>query len=150
MRRQTVQSTESNRLVETCYPRSREGLVTKVHKGDGPARYQSLARSLATYVVSPPLALRRIDRYAGQRVTSHDRSHQSERGEQETVEVSTFIGRMVQPGCPTGFPRMRSYGVQATKPFATLKPMLHAALAQVQGISKEAIKLMAPMTSRQR
>jgi len=47
-------------------------------------------------VVRPPIALRRIDRYDGQRVTYHDRSHKSERVEQETVEVYPFIGRMVQ------------------------------------------------------
>jgi hypothetical protein len=70
--------------------------VTNVQKGDVPARYQSLARYLAKYVVSPPIALRRIDRYDGHRVTYHYRSHKSERVEQETVEVYTFIGRMVQ------------------------------------------------------
>jgi hypothetical protein len=69
MRRQTVKTPEMRRLVEPCYPRYREGFVTHVHKGDVPARYQSLARYLATYVVSPPSALRRIDQYDGHRVT---------------------------------------------------------------------------------
>ena len=32
----------------------------------------------------------------GQRVTYHYRSHKSERVERETVDVSIFIGRMVQ------------------------------------------------------
>jgi hypothetical protein len=62
--------------------------------------------------------VRRIARYDGQRVPYHDRSHRTERVEHETVEVATFIGRMVQHPLPKGFKRMRYYGVQATKTFA--------------------------------
>ncbi len=117
MVRQTVKTKETKRLVDACYTRYREGFVTNVHKGDVPSRYQSLATYLAKYVVSPPLSLRRIDRYDGQRVTYHYRSHKSERVEQETVEVSTFIGRMVQHVFPKGFKRVRYDGV-AIKIFA--------------------------------
>jgi len=82
--------------VDACYTRYREGFVTNVHKGDVPSRYQSLATYLAKYVVSPPISLRRIDRYDGHSVTYHYRSHKTERVERETVDVSTFIGRMMQ------------------------------------------------------
>jgi hypothetical protein len=150
MLRQTVKTQESHRLVTTCATRYRQGLVTNVQKGAVPARYQSLARSLAQYVVSPPLSLRRIDRYDGQRGTSHYRSHRSERVEWETVAVYTFIGRMVQPVFPKGFQRLRYYGVQATKTCATLKGLIQEALAKVKGLVKGAIKLIAPMTYRQR
>ncbi len=101
-------------------------------------------------MVSPPISLRRIDRYDGQRVTYHYRAHKSERVEQETVEVYTFIGRMVQHVFPKGFQRIRYYGVQATKTFATLKGLIQEALAKVKGIGKGAIKIIAPMTYRQR
>ena len=141
MLRQTVKTSEIRRLVATCYTRYREGFVTHVQKGDVPARYQSLARYLAQYVVSPPISLRRIDRYDGQRVTYHYRSHKSERVEWETVAVYTFIGRMVQHVFAKGFQRIRYYGVQATKTFATLKRVIQAALAKVQGIVKGAIKV---------
>src|SRR5215471_967281 len=60
MLRQTVKTPEIRRLIDTCYTRYREGFVTNVQKGDVPARYQSLARYLAKYVVSPPISLRRI------------------------------------------------------------------------------------------
>jgi Putative transposase/Transposase zinc-binding domain len=150
MLRQTVKTPEMRRLVDTCYTRYREGFVTNVQKGDIPARYQSLARYLAKYVVSPPIALRRIDRYDGHRVTYHYRSHKSERVEQETVEVYTFIGRMVQHVFSKGFQRIRYYGVQATKTFATLKGMIQEALAKVKGIIMGAIKIIAPLTYRQR
>src|SRR5215470_15280369 len=150
MLRQTVKPQELQRLVHTCYTKYRQGFVTNVQKGDVPARYQSLARYLAKYVVGPPISLRRIDRYDGQRVTYHYRSHRSERVEWETVEVYTFIGRMVQHVFPKGFQRVRYYGVQATKTFAKLKGLIQEALATVKGVFKGAIKILAPMTYRQR
>jgi hypothetical protein len=150
MLRQTVKTKEINRLVDACYTRYREGFVTNVQKGDVPSRYQSLATYLAKYVVSPPISLRRIDRYDGQRVTYHYRSHKSERVERETVEVSTFIGRMMQHVFPKGFQRIRYYGVQATKTFAKIKHVIQEALAKVRGIVKGAIQIIAPMTYRQR
>jgi Putative transposase/Transposase zinc-binding domain len=150
MLRQTVKTPEMRRLVDTCYTRYREGFVTNVQKGEVPARYQSLATYLAKYVVSPPISLRRIDRYDGHQVTYHYRSHKSEQVERETVEVYTFIGRMIQHVFPKGFQRIRYYGVQATKTFATIKPMIQEALAKVRGLVKGAIKIIAPMTYRQR
>ena len=150
MLRQTVQTQEMQRLVDVCYTRYREGFVTNVQKGDVPSRYQSLARYLAKYVVSPPISLRRIDHYDGQGVTYHYRSHKTERVERETVAVYTFIGRMVQHVFPKGFQRVRYYGVQATKTFAKMKHMIHEALAMVKRIVKGAIKIIAPMTYRQR
>jgi len=150
MLRQTVKTKEIHRLVDACYTRSREGFVTNGQKGDVPARYQSLATYLAKYVVSPPISLRRIDRYDGHHVTYHYRSHKTERVERERVDVYTFIGRMVQHVFPKGFQRVRYYGVQATKTFAKVKQMIHEALAKVKGLVKGAIKIVAPMTYCQR
>ena len=66
------------------------------------------------------------------------------------MAVYTFIGRMVQHVFAKGFQRMRYDGVQATKTFAKLKGVMQAALAKVQGFVKEAIKIIAPLTSRPR
>jgi hypothetical protein len=150
MLRQTLQTKEINRLVDACYTRYREGFVTNVQKGDVPARYQSLATYLAKYVVSPPISLRRIDCYDGQRVTYHYQSHKSERVERETVAVYTFIGRMIQHVFPKGFQRIRYYGVQATRTFGKLKILIQEALAKVKGVVKGAVKIIAPLTYRQR
>jgi len=150
MLRQRLKTPEIHRLVDACYTRYRHGFVTNVQQGDVPARLQSLATYLAKYVVSPPISLRRIDRYDGHHVTYHYRSHKGERVEQETVEVYTFIGRMVQHGFAKGFQRVRYYGVQATKTFAKMKSMIQAALAKVKRVVKGAIKIIAPMTYRQR
>jgi len=96
MLRQTLKTDAVHRLVDACFTRYPDGLVTHVQKGHVPAQYQSVARYVARYVVSPPIAVRRIDRYDGHRVTYHYRSHRTERMEHETVTVDTFIGRMVQ------------------------------------------------------
>jgi len=90
MIRQTVKTKAIERLVDACYQRYREGFVTNIQKGDVPTRYQSLATYLAKYVVSPPISLRRIARYDGQRVIHHYRSHKSERVERETVAAYTL------------------------------------------------------------
>src|SRR5712691_12387438 len=150
MLRQTVQTQEMKRLVERCYTRYREGFVTHVQKGKVPAQSQSLARYVATYVGSPPIAVRRIERYDGHRVTDHYRSHRTERVEHETVDVDTVIGRMVQHTMPKGFQRIRYYGVQATKTFAKIKVLIQAALAKVEGVVKGAVKIIARLTYRQR
>jgi len=101
-------------------------------------------------VVSPPISLRRIDRYDGQQVTYHYGSHKSQRVEWETVAVYTFIGRMVQQTFSKGCKRLRSYGVQATKTFEKVQGLMQEALAKGKGLVKCAVKIIASLTSRQR
>jgi hypothetical protein len=148
--RQTLKTAAVQQLVDTCWRRYPKGFVTNVHKGTVPAAFQSVARYVAKYVVSPPMAVRRIDRYDGERVTYHYRSHRTDRVERETVDVHTFIGRMVQHALPKGFKRIRYYGVQATKTFAKVKGLIHEALAKVQGVVKGAVKIIVRLTYRQR
>jgi hypothetical protein len=150
MLRQTLKTDAVHRLVEACFREYPDGLVTNVQKGAVPAQAHSVARYVAKYVVSPPIAVRRIDRYDGARVTYHYRSHRTERLEHETIPVATFIGRMVQHTMPKGFKRIRYYGVQATKTFAKVKVVIQAALAKVEDIVKGAVKIIARLTYRQR
>src|SRR5881397_839408 len=150
MVRQTLKTEAINQLVDACFRKYPNGLVTNVQKGTVPSQYQSLARYVAKYVVSPPIAVRRIDRYDGERVTYHYRSHRTERVERETVEVNTFIGRMLQHTMPKGFKRIRYYGVQATRTFAKVKEVIQAALAKVEKVVKGAVKIIARLTYRQR
>jgi Putative transposase/Transposase zinc-binding domain len=150
MLRKTLETEMINQLVDECFKRYPNGLVTNVQKGQVLSQYESLARYVAKYVVSPPIAVRRIDRYDGERVTYHYRSHRTERVERETVDVDTFIGRMVQHTVPKGFKRIRYYGVQATKTFAKVKAVIQAALAQGAGVVQSAVKIIARLTYRQR
>jgi hypothetical protein len=124
--------------------------VTNVQKGAVPAQAQSVARYVAKYVVSPPIAVRRIDRYDGEQVTYPYRSHRTDRVEHETVAVTTFIGRMVQHTLPKGFKRIRYYGVPATKTFAKVKVAIQAALTKGEKGSKGTVQIIARLTSRQR
>jgi len=148
--RKTLATDAIKQLVDRCVRTSPNGLVTHVQKGQVPSQYQSVARYVAQYVVSPPIAVRRIDRYNGERVTYHDRSHRTGRMEHETVPVTTFIGRMGQHALPKGFKRIRYYGVQATKTFAKVKEAMRAALAKVEGVVKGAVQIIARLTYRQR
>jgi putative transposase/transposase-like zinc-binding protein len=150
MLRQTLKTDAVHRLVDACFRQYPDGLVTNVQKGAVPAQAHSVARYVAKYVVSPPIAVRRIDRYDGERVTYHDRSHRTDRMEHETVTVDRFIGRMVQHVMPKGFKRIRYYGVQATKTFAKVKLVIQAALAKVEEVVKGAVKIIARLTYRQR
>ena len=150
MLRRTRETGAINRLVDACFTKYPNGLVANVQKGQVPSQAQSVARYGAKYVVSPPIAVRRIDHYDGQRVTYHYRSHRTERVEHETVAVATFIGRMVQHTMPKGFKRIRYYGVQAPKTFAKVKGVIRAALAKVEGVVKGAVKIIARLTYRQR
>jgi hypothetical protein len=150
MCRETLKTNEMAHLVKSCYDKYPNGFVANVQKGDVPSRYQSLARYLAKYVVSPPISLRRIDRYDGNSVIYHYRSHKSERVEWERVDVYTFIGRMIQHSFAKGFKRIRYYGVQATKTFEKLKGLIRQALAKVGGIVKGAIKIVAGKSYRER
>ena len=63
MLRQTLKTETVNQLVDTCFRKYPNGLVSNVQKGQVPSQYQSLARYVAKYVVSPPISVRRIDRY---------------------------------------------------------------------------------------
>ena len=65
---------------------------------------------VAKYVVSPPISVRRIDRYDRRRLAYPYRSHRTERTTYGTVDVMTFIGRMVQHMMPKGFDGLRYSG----------------------------------------
>jgi hypothetical protein len=104
-------------LIDALYRKYPRGLVAHVTKGQVPERCRGLAKYLAKYVASPPIAIRRIISYTGQEVTYWYKDHQTKGIEVVTVDAMTFIGRMVQHILPKGFQRIRYYGLQATKTF---------------------------------
>src|SRR5215510_8247725 len=150
MVRHTLRTEAVNQWVDTCFRTYPNGLVTNVQKGQVPSQYQSVARYVAKYVVSPPISVRRLDRYDGEHVTDHYRSHRPDRMECETVDVDTFIGRMIQHTMPKGFKRIRYYGVQAAKTFAKVKVVIQAVLSKVEGVVMGAVKIITRLTYRQR
>jgi hypothetical protein len=63
-----VGTPEMTPQIDALWRRYPEGLGAYVKRGQVPAGGQGVAFYLATYVVSPPLSLRRLLRYDGQRV----------------------------------------------------------------------------------
>jgi hypothetical protein len=121
---------QAQRLVAEMRRRYPKGFVAYL-QGDVRPRMKQLARYLAKYVVSPPMALARIIAYDQERgrVTYWYRDNQ--RGGQrteDTVSRETFIGRMVQHILPKGFQRIRYYGLQASCILKQVREQLALAL----------------------
>ena len=150
MVRRTLATDAVNQWVDTCCRKYPNALVTNVHKGQVPSPSQSVARSVAQDVGSPPIAVRRLDRSDGARVTYQYRSHRPGRMEHATVPVDPCIGRMVQHTLPKGCQRIRYDGVPATQTCAKVKGAMQAALAKVEDVVKGAVQIIARLTYRQR
>lgn len=129
------------------YPR---GLVAYLEEGKVPAGSEGLAYSLATYVVSPPISLRRILSYDGQRVRYWYNDHKTKRRQEEEVSALTCIGRMVQHMLPTGFHRMRSYGLHAPCKAKKLQGVLTALMVALGRLIKGRYRIVAQKTYRER
>ncbi len=104
-------------VIDELWKKYPKGLVAHVQRGDVPEGGQGLARYIAKYVASPPIAVRRILAYTGQEVSYWYQDHKTNAHICETIDVLTFIGRMVQHILPKGFQRVRYYGLQATRTF---------------------------------
>ncbi|MCI5131275.1 MAG: hypothetical protein D3904_07070 [Candidatus Electrothrix sp. EH2] len=88
--------TEIDRLINCLWEKYPDGLVANAGKGDVPNNCKGLARYLAKYVASPPIAVRRIISYDGEVVKYWYQDHKTKSKVFEAVDVFTFIGRMVQ------------------------------------------------------
>jgi len=96
---------QAQTLVTELRRRYRRGFVAHV-QGNVLPRMTQLTQYLVKYVVSPPMALSRILAYDRERasVTYWYRDHLSHgKRTVETVDRSTFIGRMVQHILPKGW-----------------------------------------------
>ena len=79
---------------------------------------------LCKYVSSPPISIRRIESYDGQKVTYRYEDHL--KGEvHETIPAVEFIGRMIQHLPPKNFRMVRYYGIYARP----VREKIHAMVA---------------------
>lgn len=150
MLKEMVLSQEMKSLIDTLYKKYPLGLVAHVSKGEVPERCRGLAKYLAKYVASPPIAIRRIVRYTGREVTYWYKDHRSKGKEVETVDVMTFIGRMVQHIVPKGFQRIRYYGLQATKTFEKWVLAIREGLRKAGRIIKGVYEVIRSKSYRER
>jgi len=94
--------------------------------GKGLARHTlgGLAQYLAKYVVSPPISVRRIEKYDGKSVSYWYRDHKTGQIEHQTLPAIQFIGRMVQHILPKGFQRIRYYGLHGNVRYQKIREHL--------------------------
>ena len=137
-------------LITKLWKEYPNGFVAHVRKGDVPELCRGLARYLAKYVACPPIAVRRIMNYDGKHVRYWYKDHETKARKVETVDVYTFIGRMVEHIFPKGFQRVRYYGLQATKTFSKWKEAIKKGLKRIGRIVKGAYQVVEKKTYRQR
>ncbi len=131
MLKKEVKDESIKAVVERMWKEYPNGLVAYWEKGDVPRNPKGLARYLAKYVVSPPIAVRRIERYDGRSVRYWYIDHKTKQKEVTTVSVYKFIGRMVQTILPKGFQRIRYYGLQASCVFKKIKEQLKEIIGEI-------------------
>ena len=128
MLKEQVPTKEMRAKIDELYRKYPNGLVANIQKGKVPKRIRQLAKYLAKYVVSPPISIRRIVSYNGQRVKYWYNDHKSGKRKVEEVDVFTFIGRMVQHILPKGMQRIRYFGLHATAIYQKTREQLRAIL----------------------
>lgn len=141
---------EMNQLIDELWKRYPKGLVANVNKGKVPRKCKGLAKYLAKYLASPPISVRRIVSYDGRQVTYWYNDHESNQKKVETVDVYTFIGRMVQHILPKGFQRVRYYGLQATRTFSKWCDVIRTGLERVGRFVKGVYEVVARIGYRER
>jgi len=91
MLKELVPTDKMKSLINELYKKYPRGFVAHVTKGKVPEQFRGLAKYLAKYVASPPIAIRRILSYTGNEVTYWYKDHQTKGKEVVTVDVLTFI-----------------------------------------------------------
>jgi hypothetical protein len=150
MLKQRVGTQEIKHQIDALWRQYPRGLVAYLEKGKVPAGGEGLAYYLAKYVVSPPISLRRILHYNGQRVRYWYNDHKTRKRQEEEVAALTFIGRMVQHILPKGFHRIRYYGLHATCKAKKIKVLLKELLVALGRLLKGAYRIAAPQRYRER
>jgi len=143
-------SKEIDKLIDNLWKKYPKGLVANVSKGNVPESSKGLARYLAKYVASPPIAIRRIVKYDGQRVTYWYQDHKTKSKKYENVDVFTFIGRMVQHILPKWFQRVRYYGLEATKTFKKWVKVIQEGVKKIGRIVEGAYQIVCKKNYRER
>ena len=150
MMKEAVPTDEMKLLINDLWKKYPKGLVAHVTKGKVPEQCRGLAKYLAKYVASPPIAISRIISYTGDEVTYWYKDHRTKKKEVVTVNVLTFIGRMVQHILPKGFQRIRYYGLQATKTFRKWVEVIKEGLRKMERVIKGVYEVVAGKSYRER
>ena len=124
MLRENVSDPAIEKDIDRAWKNYPKGFVAFLQTGEVPPGGQGLAQYLAKYVVSPPISIRRIERYDGKTVSYWYRDHKTGQIEHETLPVLQFIGRMIQHILPKGFHRIRYYGLHGNVRYQKMRERL--------------------------
>jgi hypothetical protein len=149
MLKERVGTREIKRKIDELWKKYPNGLVAYLEEGNVPSGGSGLAHYLAKYVVSPPISLRRIIEYTGNRVRYWYNDHTTGKRQEDNVTVYEFIGRMVQHILPKGFQRIRYYGLQATCKAKKVKEVLKKVLWSLGRMASGAYKIVTRKTYRE-
>jgi len=141
--KECVGTEEAKRHIDKLWVQYPNGLVAYLEKGEVPAGGKGLARYLAKYVVSPPIALGRIMEYNGEEVAYWWRDHRSNKREYARIGVMLFIGRMAQHILPKGFQRIRYYGLHGTCKAVKVREFLNRLLKVAAQVIEGTYKVTA-------
>jgi len=150
MIRENVKTDEMEKMIDKLYKEYPKGFVANIDKGKVPKSSIGLAKYLAKYVASPPISVRRIIEYTGEKVTYCYNDHVTKKKKTETVDVMTFMGRMVQHILPKGFQRTRYYGLQATKSLKKWRKIIKEIIGKIKGKIKDVYEIIESKSYRER
>lgn len=150
MLKDRIGTAESHQKIDELWKKYPNGLVAHWEKGKVPPGGGGLASYLAKYVVSPPISLRRILSYDGQRVVYWYKDHKSGKRKKADVPALIFIGRMVQHILPKGFHRIRYYGLQAACKAKKVREVLKKVVVRVGRAIQGAYRIVAKKSYRER
>ncbi len=150
MMKQEVPTPEMKGLVDYLWKRYPNGFVANIKKGEVPKRCRGLARYLAKYLASPPISVRRIILYDGESVRYWYKDHNSKSRKIETVDVYTFIGRMVQHILPKWFQRVRYFGLESTQSFSKWRDAIKEGLKRIGRLVKGTYQIVERKRYRER
>jgi hypothetical protein len=150
MIKEQIPTERIKRMVDKLYEMYPKGFVANVNKGEAPEKAKGLAIYLAKYMASPPISVKRILKYDGKTVTYWYNDHETKARKEETVDVITFVGRMVQHILPKGFQRIRYYGLQATKTYRKWSEVIRTGIKKLSGTIRGAYEVVSSLNYRQR
>jgi hypothetical protein len=130
-------------LIDELWQRYPNGLVAYLKEESVP-KVAKLARYIAKYVVSPPIALSRIIAYDPEAalVKYWYQDHRTGRKQVVVLARTRFIGRMVQHILPKGFKRIRYYGLQASCKAKKVATLLQQGVKKVVSWVAEGVELL--------
>ena len=146
MMKEQVSTQKMKKMVDTLHKEYTKGFVANVSKGEAPDK----AKGLAKYIASSPISVRRIIKYDGKMVIYWYNDHETKARKEETVDVLTFIGRMVQHILPKGFQCIRYYGLQATRTYKKWSQVIIEGLKNFGKTVKGVYEVVTSMNYRER